>query len=53
MVARTELPSIAAKPLQTISGSLIGPVRMFNAILQELYLGDGLPEQDSNLQPSG
>jgi peptide/nickel transport system substrate-binding protein len=56
ILARGEPPSIAAKPLQTFSGSLLGPVRMFNAMLDykderetvHPYLADALPELNTS-----
>ncbi|MPZ13010.1 MAG: hypothetical protein GEU73_01055 [Chloroflexi bacterium] len=56
ILARGEPPSIAAKPLQAFSGSLLGPVRMFNAMLDykdereaiHPYLAEALPELNTS-----
>jgi peptide/nickel transport system substrate-binding protein len=56
MLARGEPPSIAAKPLQVFSGSLLGPIRMFNAMLDYIderegvhpYLAEALPQLNAD-----
>ena len=56
ILARGEPPSIAAKPLQSFSGSLLGPIRMFNAMLDynderqviHPYLAEALPELNTS-----
>ena len=56
MLARAEPPSIAAKPLQLFSGSLLGPIRMFNGMLDYLdenegihpYQAEALPQLNTN-----
>ncbi len=56
MLARGEPPSIAAKPLQSFSGSLLGPIRMFNAMLDykderetiHPYLAEALPQLNTD-----
>ena len=39
MLARGEPPSIAAKPLQVFSGSLLGPIRVFDVMLDSAQTG--------------
>jgi peptide/nickel transport system substrate-binding protein len=56
VVARAEPPTLAAKPLQGISGSLTPPLRLFNATLDYMdanevpqpYLAQALPQLNSD-----
>ncbi len=56
ILARGELPTIAAKPLQSYSGSLAAPIRLFNAMLDykdedetaHPYLAEALPELNTS-----
>ncbi|HZT07701.1 MAG TPA: ABC transporter substrate-binding protein [Chloroflexota bacterium] len=51
MLARGEPPSIAAKPLQAFSGSLLGPIRMFNGTLDYMDDTEGIHPYQAEALP--